>query len=68
MWIQLWIIGFVTLVIFIALPETSHPYLLLQRAKRLRKLTGNPNFKSQGELDMVTPFPSVLNLLIGSNF
>ena len=36
---------------FIALPETSAPNILLRRAQRLRKATGNPNFKSQSEID-----------------
>lgn len=33
------------------LPETSSPNLLLRRAKRLRKLTGNARFMSQSEID-----------------
>lgn len=33
------------------LPETYEPTLLARKAKRLRKLTGNPNIKSQGEID-----------------
>jgi DHA1 family multidrug resistance protein-like MFS transporter len=32
------------------LPETSHPKILYLRAQRLRKQTGNPNYKSQTEL------------------
>ncbi len=33
------------------MPETSAPNILLRRAQRLRKLTGNPNLKSQSEID-----------------
>ena len=33
------------------MPETSASNILLRRAQRLRKLTGNPNLKSQGEID-----------------
>lgn len=36
---------------FCLLPETSSPNILLRRAKRLRKLTGNPRFMSQSEID-----------------
>ncbi|KAI1368627.1 major facilitator superfamily transporter [Xylaria arbuscula] len=36
---------------FAFLPETSSATLLLQRAQRLRRLTGNPAFKSQSEID-----------------
>jgi len=36
---------------FLALPETSGPNLLLRRAQRLRKLTGNMNLRSQSEID-----------------
>lgn len=33
------------------MPETSGHNILLRRAQRLRKLTGNANLKSQGEID-----------------
>lgn len=36
---------------FFFLPETSADNILLRRAKRLRKLTGNPNIHSQTEID-----------------
>lgn len=36
---------------FLLLPETSSPNLLLRRAKRIRKMTGNPRFMSQSEID-----------------
>jgi MFS transporter, DHA1 family, multidrug resistance protein len=36
---------------FLFLPETSAPNILLRRAQRLRKLTGNPMLKSQSEID-----------------
>ena len=40
--------------------------ILLRRARRLRKLTGNPNYKSQSELDQanMTPRQFVVNALI----
>ena len=36
---------------FFFLPETSSPNLLLRRARRIRKLTGNERFMSQSEID-----------------
>ncbi|KAI1279156.1 major facilitator superfamily domain-containing protein [Xylaria sp. FL0933] len=38
-------------IMFAFLPETSSATLLLQRAERLRQLTGNPAFMSQSEID-----------------
>jgi DHA1 family multidrug resistance protein-like MFS transporter len=34
-----------------SLPETSTANILLRRARRLRKITGNNNFLSQSEID-----------------
>ena len=42
------------------LPETSHGTLLLQRARRLRKLTGNEKLRSQSELDQAAIEPRQL--------
>ena len=36
---------------FLFLPETSSPNILLRRAQRLRKLTGNQRFMAQSEID-----------------
>ncbi|KAK8080741.1 hypothetical protein PG997_008559 [Apiospora hydei] len=47
----LWAATPVFIVMFLFLPETSTPSLLLQRAQRLRKLTGSPRFMSQSEID-----------------
>ncbi|KAK8052162.1 hypothetical protein PG993_003547 [Apiospora rasikravindrae] len=47
----LWAATPVFIVMFLFLPETSTPNLLLQRAQRLRKLTGSPRFMSQSEID-----------------
>lgn len=51
LWEMLWLAGpvFVSLLFF--LPETSSPNILARRAARLRKSSGNPNIKSQSELD-----------------
>ncbi|KAJ8075596.1 hypothetical protein PM082_021226 [Marasmius tenuissimus] len=47
MWISAFALGFLS----IFLPETMAENILLKRAKRLRKLTGNPHLRSQSELD-----------------
>lgn len=39
---------------FIALPETSTPTIMLHRARRLRHSTGNMNLKSQSEVNQVS--------------
>jgi len=51
MWEMLWMNGPVFLSLFFFLPETSSANILLRRAQRLRKLTGNPHLKSQSEID-----------------
>jgi DHA1 family multidrug resistance protein-like MFS transporter len=50
-WIMLWLSGPVFITMFFFYPEPSSANILLRRAKRLRKLTGNPNLKSQTEID-----------------
>ncbi|KAK9489716.1 major facilitator superfamily domain-containing protein [Lipomyces doorenjongii] len=51
LWEILWMSGPVFLLFFVCLPETSASNILLRRAQRLRKLTGNQNLKSQSEID-----------------
>ncbi|EXJ94698.1 hypothetical protein A1O1_03095 [Capronia coronata CBS 617.96] len=51
LWEVLWGAAPVFVLMFISMPETSANNILLRRAQRLRKLTGNPNLKSQGEID-----------------
>jgi DHA1 family multidrug resistance protein-like MFS transporter len=51
LWEILWLSGPVFISMFFLLPETSSPNILVRRAKRLRKLTGNPNLKAQAEID-----------------
>jgi MFS transporter, DHA1 family, multidrug resistance protein len=51
LWEILWLAGPVYISLLFLLPETSSANILLRRAKRLRKLTGNANLKSQGEID-----------------
>ncbi|KAK7996858.1 hypothetical protein PG989_004898, partial [Apiospora arundinis] len=47
----LWAAVPIFIVMFLFLPETSTPNLLLRRTQRLRKLTGSPRFMSQSEID-----------------
>ena len=49
-WEMLWLAGPVFLLFFFGLPETFSDSILLQRARRLRKLTGDSNLKSQSEI------------------
>src|SRR5271154_5228266 len=48
---MLWISGPIWVLMFLCLPETSASNILLRRARRLRKLTGNNILKSQSEID-----------------
>jgi len=51
MWEMLWMNGPVFLALFFFLPETSSSNILLRRAQRLRRLTGDNRLKSQSEID-----------------
>ncbi|KAK1237769.1 hypothetical protein MKX07_003605 [Trichoderma sp. CBMAI-0711] len=48
---SLWASAPVFVAMFLFLPETSSANILLRRARRLRKLTGNARFMSQSEID-----------------
>jgi len=47
----MWISGFALAFLSLLLPETLESNILLKRARRLRKLTGNHDLRSQSELD-----------------
>lgn len=49
-WEIMWLSGACLLLLFFCLPETSSANILLRRARRLRKLTGNPNLIAEPEL------------------
>lgn len=51
MWEMLWMGGPALILLFTCLPETSASNLLLRRAVRLRKLTGDNRLKSQSEIE-----------------
>jgi MFS transporter, DHA1 family, multidrug resistance protein len=60
LWEILWAAGPVFLLMFFLLPETSTPNILLRRAKRLRKLTGDNRLQSQSEIDQKNLRPSAI--------
>ncbi|GJD00743.1 major facilitator superfamily transporter [Colletotrichum higginsianum] len=51
LWEILWAAAPVFVVMFLLLPETSTPNILLRRAARLRALTGDARFMTQSEID-----------------
>lgn len=57
MWEMLWMNGPVFLSLFFFLPETSSANILLRRAQRLRKLTGDNRLKAQSEIDQANLTP-----------
>lgn len=46
----MWLSGFTLCLLIVFLPETSPSNILYRRARRLRKLTGNDKFVTEGEL------------------
>jgi DHA1 family multidrug resistance protein-like MFS transporter len=48
---SIWASAPIFILMFLLLPETSGANILLRRAQRLRKLTGNERFMSQSEID-----------------
>ncbi|KAL9042422.1 MAG: hypothetical protein Q9180_000613 [Flavoplaca navasiana] len=50
LWEILWLAAPVFLLLFFCMPETSSSNILLRRARRLRKLTGNDHLRSQSEI------------------
>lgn len=49
-WELLWLSGAALIVMLLFLPETSSANILYRRARRLRKLTGRTDLKTEGEL------------------
>lgn len=50
-WIQLILSGFAWLLMTVTVPETYAPALLLRRAKKMRKQSGDAKFVTEQELD-----------------
>lgn len=57
LWEMLWLSGPVFLAMLLFLPETSTANILLRRAQRLRKLTGDSRLKAQSEIDQANMKP-----------
>lgn len=60
LWEILWIAGPVFILMFLLVPETSTPNILLRRAKRLRALTEDTRLKAQSEIDQKGLKPSAV--------
>lgn len=58
MWEVVWMASPVLLVLLCLMPETSGPTILLRRARRLRKRTGDSRLQSQSEIDQRNMTPS----------
>ncbi|KAK4504597.1 hypothetical protein PRZ48_005513 [Zasmidium cellare] len=60
-WELIWLNGFCAVIVILTLPETSADTILFRRAERLRKLTGDINYKSAAEIEVEkTPIKEVL--------
>lgn len=66
LWEILWMAAPTLIVMFLFLPETSSHNILLRRAARLRKLTGQKHLQSQSEIDQLLLKPStvIINALV----
>ncbi|RMZ80565.1 hypothetical protein DV737_g2898, partial [Chaetothyriales sp. CBS 132003] len=64
LWEIVWLAAPVYISLLFLLPETSASNILLRRAKRLRKLTGNTQLQSQSEIDQAN---ISLNEIVVSN-
>lgn len=66
MWEVLWMSSPVLILMFVSFPETSASNILLRRAQRLRRITGNPIYRSQSEINLenMTPRQIVTDALI----
>jgi len=66
LWEIFWAACPVLIAMFVLLPETSTPTILLRRAQRLRKLTGETRLMAQSEIDeaKLNPREVVIDALI----
>ena len=62
-WIQLIVSGTVYALMVLTVPETYAPTILLKRAKKLRKETGDHTYVTEQELDR-RPLPETLKVFI----
>lgn len=66
LWEILWIAGPILVLMFVFVPETSTPNILLRRAVRLRKLTGDSRLQAQSEINEkgLNPTAVIIDALI----
>lgn len=64
LWEMLWLAGPIWLLMFFFLPETFPENILLRRANRLRKMTGNQRYKAQSEFKEIRFRETVRDALI----
>lgn len=66
LWEIVWVAGPVLVAMFVMMPETSTPNILLRRAARLRKLTGDNRLQSQSEINQkdLDPTAVIIDALI----
>ncbi len=63
-WPLLFLGGFTLIILIVFLPETSANNILYRRARRLRKVTGNPHLRTKGELFSATLTGKELAMMI----
>lgn len=63
-WELLWLSGFALIVMVIFLPETSSANILYRRSRRLRKLTGRSDLKSESELEGEGMTPKAIAMMV----
>ncbi|GAA84884.1 caffeine resistance protein [Aspergillus luchuensis IFO 4308] len=51
-WQLLWVSGFAWVLLFFFLPETFAPNILYRRARRVRQITGNSNYRCEAEIEV----------------
>jgi DHA1 family multidrug resistance protein-like MFS transporter len=66
LWEIVWLAAPVYVSLLFLLPETSASTILLRRAARLRKATGNTNLKAQSEIDQAKAVLSVREIVVGN--
>ena len=66
LWEIVWISAPILILMYLFVPETSSPNILLRRAARLRQLTGDSRLRSQSEIDQkdLKPRAVVISALI----
>ncbi|KAM5529741.1 major facilitator superfamily transporter [Fusarium oxysporum f. sp. phaseoli] len=62
-WEMLWLSAPILLSFFFFLPETSSATILYYRARRLRKITGNQQYRSQAEIDQAKQKMAIKDVL-----